>query len=414
MTNINGTKTNTEQAQIPHTGAQEAKVSERAIRCFILVLSDKASRGEREDLTGPSLRDQVATWLGFDTPVVEVLPDTEQLIVERLIRAVDEEQYDLIFTCGGTGFSPRDCTPEATRKVVDRLCPGLMQLLIQESLKLTPLAALSRAVCGLRRQSLIVNLPGSPRASRENSEIIRPLLAHALPTLRGETVECAKLHDHRKVVKQGEATIQASQIAQTAQPQAPQHQGQVLSVNISLEKGMPKQPVDSIRLIENYGVEGDAHAGNWHRQVSLLAMESIDKMQAKMQRPLRPGDFAENLTIEGFDLLALPVGTQIQVGDCLLEITQIGKVCHNSGCAIKKATGSCVMPREGIFAKVLRGGLLRAGDVVTRLSEPMSGSQSNSQSSTLSEPRSASQAEPQSGLQSEQDQTKTPDSSQEV
>jgi MOSC domain-containing protein YiiM len=136
----------------------------------------------------------------------------------------------------------------------------------------------------------------------------------------------------------------------------------VVSVNISTEKGVPKREVDGIRLIEGHGIEGDAHAGAWHRQVSLLAEESINRMRAKGLTELAHGAFGENINTIGIDLNHLPVGTRLLVGEAILEVTQIGKECHNGGCAIKEATGECVMPTDGIFAIVMRGGVVRAGD----------------------------------------------------
>ncbi len=131
---------------------------------------------------------------------------------------------------------------------------------------------------------------------------------------------------------------------------------EIVSVNVSKEKGEPKKPVSSISVREGYGIEGDAHAGDWHRQVSLLAMEDIDCMKKKLDS-LGPGDFAENITTKGIDLAALPVGTKLNIGDVCLEVTQIGKVCHE-GCSILEQTGECIMPKRGIFAKVLKGGTI--------------------------------------------------------
>jgi MOSC domain-containing protein YiiM len=140
-------------------------------------------------------------------------------------------------------------------------------------------------------------------------------------------------------------------------------QGKVLRVSISDEKGVPKKNVEEVRLLVEWGVEGDAHAGAWHRQVSLLAMESIKKMQVKGLE-VRPGDFAENITTEGLDLVSLPIGTRLRVGsEALLEVTQIGKKCH-TGCAIFQQVGQCIMPTEGIFARVIEGGRIRPGDLI--------------------------------------------------
>lgn len=140
--------------------------------------------------------------------------------------------------------------------------------------------------------------------------------------------------------------------------------GKVVAISISKKKGIPKTNVQSAKLIENFGIEGDVHAGNWHRQVSFLALESIDKMREKGLPNLRPGAFAENITTEFITLPNLEVGTRIQIGnDAVLEITQIGKECH-SKCAIFTKVGDCVMPREGIFARVIRGGEIFIGDQI--------------------------------------------------
>ena len=138
--------------------------------------------------------------------------------------------------------------------------------------------------------------------------------------------------------------------------------GKIVAVSISKEKGQRKTSVPDAMLTENHGIVGDAHAGDWHRQVSLLAMESIAKMQ-KLGLDVGAGDFAENITTEGIDLLLLPIGTRLAVGETILEVTQIGKECHNR-CAIYYQAGDCVMPKEGIFAKVLQGGVVRRGESV--------------------------------------------------
>lgn len=138
------------------------------------------------------------------------------------------------------------------------------------------------------------------------------------------------------------------------------------AVCVSEKKGQQKHPVLSIHMRPEHGIVGDAHAGNWHRQVSLLAKESVDAMQEKVDIILRPGAFAENILCEGITLYELPVGTRLQVGSALCEVTQIGKECHTE-CAIRQQAGDCVMPREGIFVKVLEEGDAKAGDYVTIL-----------------------------------------------
>jgi MOSC domain-containing protein YiiM len=137
----------------------------------------------------------------------------------------------------------------------------------------------------------------------------------------------------------------------------------VVGVCVSKSKGERKTPVGSAQLRVNHGIEGDAHAGEWHRQVSLLAIESIRKMQ-DMGLKVASGDFAENLTTEGVELFTLPIGTRLEIGETLLQVTQIGKECHTR-CAIFYQAGDCVMPKEGIFARVLRGGTIAEGAPIT-------------------------------------------------
>ena len=137
----------------------------------------------------------------------------------------------------------------------------------------------------------------------------------------------------------------------------------VVSVNISQRKGEQKHSVPEIQLKLRHGIVGDAHAGDWHRQISLLAEESVDTMRAASPIPLDAGVFAENINTIGIDLKHLPVGTRLRIGETEVEVTQIGKECH-SDCAIRKAAGKCVMPTEGIFAVVVREGTVRAGDEI--------------------------------------------------
>lgn len=138
----------------------------------------------------------------------------------------------------------------------------------------------------------------------------------------------------------------------------------VEAICISKKKGMVKKPVELASFQVGFGIEGDAHGGEWHRQVSLLAGESIDTVKEKLPS-LKDGAFAENIITRGLGLSAVSVGDSLQIGtQIVLEITQIGKKCHNDGCVIKKATGDCIMPKEGVFAKVIQGGEARAGEVI--------------------------------------------------
>ena len=137
----------------------------------------------------------------------------------------------------------------------------------------------------------------------------------------------------------------------------------VVSVNISERKGEQKHPVPEIQLKLRHGIVGDAHAGDWHRQISLLAEESVDTMRANCPIPLDAGVFAENINTVGIDLKHLPVGTHLRIGETEVEVTQIGKECH-SDCEIRRITGQCVMPTEGIFAEVVREGRIYPGDAI--------------------------------------------------
>ncbi|WP_028580453.1 MOSC domain-containing protein [Desulfogranum japonicum] len=140
----------------------------------------------------------------------------------------------------------------------------------------------------------------------------------------------------------------------------------IVSLNVSEAKGTQKQPVKSIELKVDHGITGDAHAGKWHRQVSLLAEESIDFMRSQ-GLSLDPGAFAENITTRGLELHTLPVGTLLGSGEVVLEVTQIGKKCHQ-GCEIFKQVGDCIMPREGIFTKVIKPGTLHQRDTIEVIS----------------------------------------------
>ncbi|WMJ79744.1 MOSC domain-containing protein [Clostridium sp. MB40-C1] len=137
----------------------------------------------------------------------------------------------------------------------------------------------------------------------------------------------------------------------------------VIAVNISEKKGVVKHPIEKGFFKKEHGLEGDAHAGNWHRQVSLLGQESIDKMKKLGLDKLSVGDFAENITTEGIVLYKIPVGTKLKIGETEMEVTQIGKKCHK-GCEIQKLVGDCIMPREGIFTIVIKEGWIKPGDEI--------------------------------------------------
>lgn len=156
----------------------------------ILTISDKGSRGERVDGSGPEITRIIAS-LPARVAAYEIIPDEEDQIFRKLVEYADEKKLDLILTTGGTGLSPRDVTPEATRRAIDREIPGIAEAMRAEGRKSVPTSILSRAVAGLRRRALIVNLPGSPRAVRENLSHILPVLKHAMEKAQGDPADCA-------------------------------------------------------------------------------------------------------------------------------------------------------------------------------------------------------------------------------
>lgn len=157
----------------------------------ILTVSDKGFRGEREDLSGPLIK-EIVTEMGWKVQAYDIVPDEKKIIEQKLIEYSDQIGVDVVFTNGGTGFSPRDVTPEATLAVVERLTPGIPEAMRYESLKITPRAILSRAAAGIRGKTIIINLPGSPKGVKECLAVILPSLEHGVEILNGQTGECAR------------------------------------------------------------------------------------------------------------------------------------------------------------------------------------------------------------------------------
>lgn len=300
----------------------------------VITISDKGSQGLREDTSGPAIVDLI-TAEGWDCEYTGIIPDEQEQIKRELIKCSDELRVNLVLTTGGTGFSKRDITPEATLQVIERHTPGIPEAMRAESMKITPRGMLSRAEAGIRGNTLIVNLPGSKKAALECLNAVIGALQHGVEMLHGSASECATT-------------------------------GRVLAVCISYEKGKQKHETDSVFLKAGHGIIGDAHAGDTYRQVSLLASESRREINDKVEFKLQNGAFAENIVTEGLELNKLPIGTRLKIGDAVAEITQTGKEC-NSECTILKADVDCVMMREGIFVKVIEDGEVKCGDVISVL-----------------------------------------------
>jgi len=297
----------------------------------VITVSDRISAGLRVDESG-SVVAGLLEEAGYQVVLREIVPD-ERVEIESLLVRASDAGIALIVTTGGTGFSPRDVTPEATIAVCERMTPGIGEAMRAFSLQITPRAMLSRGVCGIRGRSLIVNLPGSPRAARENLASVLPTLGHGISVLAGDVSECASV-------------------------------GRVVSVHVSERKGEPKQTVPSCVFRTGHGIEGDAHGGtSGHRQVSLLGLESVDTLRDLLP-DIAPGAFADNVLTSGIALSALLIGTRLQIGAALCVVSQIGKECHDEGCAIRQAVGDCVMPREGVFVEVRADGMVRPGDEI--------------------------------------------------
>lgn len=302
-------------------------------RAGVITVSDKAFRGEREDVSGPALC-AMLEGEGWEVVHKSIVPDESGRIRAELLRCCDELGIHLVLTTGGTGFSPRDVTPEATLSVIERRAPGLPEAMRAYSMTITPRACLSREEAGIRGRSLIINLPGNPKAATENLSAVISAVKHGVEMLMSEgSADCAR-------------------------------SGEVLSVNVSERRGTRKHPIDCAELAEGLGLRGDAHAGPGKRQVSLLAVESVDKIRGRVPFEVSAGDFAENILTRGISLHTLPVGTRLTIGEAVLEVTQIGKECHND-CEIRRLAGICVMPTEGIFASVVKSGTVKAGDRIT-------------------------------------------------
>jgi|GEM_PF-668095 len=206
-----------EQVHEPGHGHTHQPPRAGTMRVGILTCSDRGARGERADVSGPTIHNLVVDRLGGKVAQYKVVPDERATIEATLVQWADEEQLDLIFTTGGTGFAPRDVTPEATKAVIERETPALVQAMLFESLRITPYAMLTRATAGIRRQTLIINLPGNPKAVAENFDAIAEVLPHAVDIIRGVDTHAGQA---------GQARHSGSEAGATHRDHTPDHAGE--------------------------------------------------------------------------------------------------------------------------------------------------------------------------------------------
>ena len=327
--------------------AHENRPQDIRFTAAVITVSDRGSRGERVDTSGPALEALLAE-NGWEVVFRTIVPDEREPIEKTLIHCADELDAALVLTTGGTGFSVRDVTPEATLAVIEREARGIPEAMRAASMQITPKGCLSRSAAGIRGGSFIVNLPGSVKAARENIEAVISPIRHGVEILR------------RSLSAEGDS---GEGPAADCGPAS----GLIRAVCVSERKGTKKHEVEQAGIEVDVGIPGDAHAGKWHRQISLLAREDVREMEELLNRTIEPGEFAENILTEGLVLYTLPVGTKLRIGTALCEVTQIGKECHQ-GCEIQRQTGRCVMPTRGIFVRVLENGTAKAGDVISVVS----------------------------------------------
>lgn len=291
-------------------------------KAAVITVSDKGAAGERVDTAGPAVC-ALLEENGYEIAQTALVAD-ERVQIQAAITAAVNKDIALILTVGGTGLSPRDVTPEATRALIEREVPGIAELMRAESMKITPNGCLSRGICGTCAQSLIVNLPGSKKAATENLTFALKPLAHGIKMLRDTNKgDCAK------------------------------PSGTIRALCMSRETGCAKTVVDGISLHANFGILGDAHADGSARQLSLLGLESICEEHPQATA----GYFSENILTEGLDLRALSVGTKLTIGTALCEVSYIPE----------NSTSHCVMTQKGIFVRVLEDGFAHTGDAVSVL-----------------------------------------------
>lgn len=271
---------------------------ENLFKAAVITLSDKGAQGLREDRSGAVIREALEE-SGFCTVCETVLiGDEPSELKENLIRMCDKERYALVLTTGGTGLSPRDITPEATCEIADRTVPGISEYMRYKSFEITPRAMLSRGVSVMRGQTLIINLPGSPKAVRENMEFIMPALMHGLEIMTGRASEC------------GDA------------PQA--------------------------------GKKSSSRGSRKDREVSFLDGESRRRIDAeKNLKALCHKRFREDITLEGTDVSGFKAGDMISHGDECFEITQVGKSCFEE-CELYREKGPCFLASHCAFGKRIK------------------------------------------------------------
>ncbi|MDR1542090.1 MAG: hypothetical protein LBU32_29760 [Clostridiales bacterium] len=301
----------------------------------VITVSDSCSAGVREDSAGAA----VVRFLeenSWDASYTCIIPDDADAITSNIIKVSDELGVNLCLTVGGTGFSQRDVTPEATKSAIEREVPGIPEYMRMKSMESTPFGMLSRAVAGLRKHTLIINLPGSKEAALECLSSVLPGLSHAVETL------LSKGSSH-----------QMNPLAESL------NSSRVIAVCVGKAAGDKKHETPAIFLLEGEGAEGDVH--DPEHQVSILAIEAVRKMQKETPITLKPGAFSENILTEGLE--TAEIGDKLRIGNSVVEVTSIGRPCIEE-CIITKSVGECLATIDNIYAKVVIPGTVSRDDPV--------------------------------------------------
>jgi molybdenum cofactor synthesis domain-containing protein len=315
----------------------------------IITVSDSCANGLREDATGPALA-RLLDEHGWEVEHTAIAPDDKEAIQACMLYASDELQSELCLTAGGTGFSQRDITPEATKEIIDREVPGIPEYMRCRSMQTGSRGMLSRQVSGIRGKTLFINLPGSRSGAVECYMAVAHALRHAIEML---VEEGSTVHDE----------LDPTPVSFVKAAEAPVPSSRVTAVCVGPILHEKKNEVREIILTKGSGAESDAF--DPEHPVCLLSSESVKAMQKDSPITLKPGAFSENILTEG--LKDVKPGDVLKVGEALLEVIKVGCGCPEE-CGIRNSVGECSLTNDGIFANVLESGRVKRDDPIIVLS----------------------------------------------